>query len=590
MQNVRQHKVTKLKENASRLVGLGQLDAAFQGFLEAYSINSRDIEILISLGIISGMQDDYSGAEMYFTNALEIDPKSSVACYNFAIVQKYKGKLDSAVKYYRKAVFYEPTNATYYNNLANVLYELQDYDQAIEMYLHALVLSPDASDYNYNLGKAYKARGHRLQAVNAFIRAKDLRPDFSRALHELGSVYLSLGNIEKSRDAFNKALSINSQDQQSISGLANVYACEKKYQHSFDLLSPHVKDNPDISILLAFAGVASYIGREGEAFTLLESQLENKNLSVGAKAQIHFRLGHYYDNSGDYCVAFDHFKKGNSLRGSKIHQGNFREVVDDLIKSFSADYFASAPKLKKSSGLQPVFIVGMPRSGTTLIEQIIASHPDVHGAGELDNLPAFLAPALQAAGIISISPCSVKKIDKSFLEKISRNYLKSLKEIAPTASYITDKMPSNFLNLGYIKLLFPDAYIIHCRRNPLDTCLSCYFQDFLGHLTYANDLDSLAKYYRQYDRLMNHWENILDSNIIHIDYEPLLTDFEAECKRIIGFFGLEWNESCLDFYKGNRVIVTSSKDQVNKPLYLRSVNRWKNYETHILKIKKYLEY
>jgi tetratricopeptide (TPR) repeat protein len=528
------------------------------------------------------MLGHYSEAEGHLKSALRVDPGNPVAHFNLAIAQKGLGKEYEAVASYQSALAGDPNNAACHNNLGNVLLDLQEADKAIESLCRAVCLDPSRSDYYYNLGRAYKARGLRREAVDAYTGALRLRPDFCLAVKDLGAVHLSLGNCTAAEDCYKRALELNPADFEAIAGLARVYTRERKYRQAEKLLEPCLREVPDnAAIGLAFAGIAGQVDRSGEAVSLLNRQIsQNKNLAKDSRAQIHFKLGQLYDEMRDYRRAFANFQEGNRLRSSENNADAYKHNIDEIIASFSRDTLSRTPRSDTASEL-PVFIVGMPRSGSTLVEQIIASHPKVHGAGELDTLPSLLNSISDLVGADRPLPECVTDLEQRHLATLARSYLDEIRQLGPNAARITDKMPSNFLNLGFIELLFPHAHIIHCRRNPLDTCLSCYFQDFAGHHPYATDLRSLADYYRQYERLMKHWKNVLHIRMFEIDYEDLVHDFEPACKALIDYCGLEWDAACLDFHSNERIVVTASAEQVNRRLYKESVERWRNYQAYI---------
>lgn len=566
--------VDALKKKGIQLVNSGQLDAAMEIYSNIHSIDKNDTDALIALGILNGMNGNYSSAEQYLGTAANLNPRLSAAHFNLGIAQKSQQKLDAAVSSYKRAIACEPDNPAYHNNLGTVFLEMHLPEQAIDCFSNALRLMPGSADYIYNLGKALKARGLRLKALDAFDRAVALRPAFSAALKEKGSVHLSLGNVTDARHCYQESLSIDPGDLGAVAGLANAYSNERRYQEAFALLQPYLVSNIDNSdIAIAFSAIAIPLHREHEAIQLLEKQLQSSRTDIDSRAQIYFRLGSFYDRTGDYDVAFDYFRRANELRGTDASGVHFKTVVDDIIRRFGTDTLQVVAPSGCASDL-PVFIVGMPRSGTTLVEQILASHPSVHGAGELDTLPALLDEIPDLTG-------DIRSVSGNVLERAAATYIEHILSLAPQAARITDKMPANFQNIGYIHLLFPRARIIHCRRNPMDTCLSCYFQDFAGHLRYANDLASLGDYYVQYHRLMEHWSQVPGMRILHVDYEKLVSNFEEECRKLIDFCGLEWDPACLDFYKMDRIVVTASANQVTQPLYTGSVNRWLCYKDHL---------
>jgi len=251
-----------------------------------------------------------------------------------------------------------------------------------------------------------------------------------------------------------------------------------------------------------------------------------------------------------------------------------------VIATFGAEFFARTDRAGSQSEL-PVFIVGMPRSGTTLVEQILASHPMVHGAGELDYMRRIMQTLPERLGVQRPIPECAANIDTALAERIAEEHLQHLREHSASALRITDKTPSNFLRLGLIALLFPKARIIHCQRDPLDTCLSCYFLRFGQGQAFAYDLDDLGRYYRDCARLMEHWRRVLPSPLLEVPYEALVADQEGWSRRLIAFLGLDWDDRCLAFYRSERQVKTASVWQVRQPVYASSIGRWRRYAKHL---------
>lgn len=581
--------ISALKQRGASLIGSGKVEEAEQVFRIACDTDDQDPEAWFNLGAIHGMLGKMESAERYLRKAVSIDPGLPAANFNLGIALKSQGKLVEASACYRKAIDYEPDNAIFHYSLGNILLEMGNLDKAVDSFYKASALSPDTADYHYTLGNALKIRGLRHDAINAYLKALDLQPGYTRIHKELGSAYLSLGYLHSAEQCFERVLHDAPDDAEAISGMATALARAHKFQQAYAMLKPHISKPPyNAYVTIAFAGISRYVGMEEEAISMLETILRNNdNLGTDNRAQVHFRLGHFYDKKKAYNTAFHHFKKANSLRRPKSRPDSYKDTVDAIISSFSPDFFQQTARSTNASGL-PVFIVGMPRSGTTLVEQILASHPDVYGAGELDALPSLLSSIPALTGTQNIYPDSLARISQQLMDNLASRYIEDISRLAPGAKRITDKMPGNFLNLGFINMLFPGARIIHCRRNPLDTCLSCYFQDFAGHQPYVTDLRSLGSFYLQYHRLMKHWSEVLDIQPLVVDYEDLVENFESVCKRLASFCNLEWSQSCLEFYRHDRVVVTASLDQVRMPLYKSSVGRWKNYREFIGPLEKIL--
>lgn len=581
--NKSQNKINGLKERGMLLVRQNRPEEALDIFNAALAISRNDPDILMAMGILNGMLGRYSESEKFLQSLTGLNPKLSAAHYNLAIAQKCQGKLQQAATSYRAAISSDPNVPDYYNNLGNILLDLNEPDDAIECFNRAIALSPQSPDYYYNLGRALMARGLTDKAIDAYNTTIQLKADHVAAYKALGSARLSNGNTDEAESLYRHAMKLDPGDHEAIAGLANVYTHMRKHDEAYKLLLPLLSaDSASTSVAISFAEIAPAIGKEKDAIELLENRLSSHNETSGnLRAQIHFRLGKFYDKQEDYQSAFIHYQKGNSLRsGTASSVNSFKDLVNKLIDTFTENFLGHAPKAS-ASPLQAIFIVGMPRSGSTLVEQIISSHPDVHGAGELDTLPAIVDSIPGLVKETVLYPDAIQSLEAEHIQSLSNDYYSHIASIAPEAGYVTDKMPSNFINLGLIRLLFPDARIIHCKRNPIDTCLSCYFQDFAGHHPYTTDLAALGNYYHEYKRLMAHWDSVLDAEIYDLYYDNLVNDFEATCKNLIEYCGLEWNDACLEFYANKRKVLTASSNQVNKPLYKSSVNRWKNYEAFI---------
>ncbi len=311
--------------------------------------------------------------------------------------------------------------------------------------------------------------------------------------------------------------------------------------------------------------------------------LQTNGLAEREAAHLHFALGKIFDDRGEYDTAFTHYREGNRLMRQTVQfsAADFGAYVDRIIGTFGSELLAQRDVFGSQSEL-PVFIIGMPRSGTTLIEQIVSSHPAVHGSGELDKL------ATLAAGLDSY-PETTRALDGSALQHLAAEYeARLLRDAPPGTQRITDKMPSNLLHLGFVALLFPRARVIHCRREPLDVCLSIFFQAFSGGNEYAYDLTDIGMYYRQYERLMAHWGAVSPLNMLEVRYEDLVTDPENITRRLIEFLGLPWDDRCLAHTENQRPIQTGSIWQARQPIYTSSVQRWRRYEKHLGPLKRAL--
>jgi hypothetical protein len=342
----------------------------------------------------------------------------------------------------------------------------------------------------------------------------------------------------------------------------------------------------DSNILKLYGRLCRHFDSCKEAATLIEQKLADDKLNPKQQQDLWLTLGHLRDRAGEYDAAFAAYERGNTLLRPHFDPELGRRLIQQQMRVFQPDKIDKLPHADNGSEL-PVFILGMPRSGSTLLEQILAGHPQVYAAGEIRDIMR-LSQQLNTAGSMLRYPESLRSTSKEELNRLAQSYLDRVQSFAPGARCITNKHNPNFLHVGLISRLFPAARIIHTRRDPLDTCLSCYFQDFVIPSFYDKDLEHIGQFYRQYESLMDYWHQVLTLPILDVQYEELVADMEGVTRQVIDFLGLEWDPACLDFHQRDRVVQTSSAEQVNRPLYTSSMKRWQNYESHLGPLKRVL--
>ncbi len=318
----------------------------------------------------------------------------------------------------------------------------------------------------------------------------------------------------------------------------------------------------------------------------IESRLRKPNLSDDVKSYLHFAAGYILDRAGEIDRAFEHFRQGNAARRALYHRSggefssqDYAERVQRLIDTFTPDYFRQTRGFGLPSEV-PVFIIGMPRSGTTLVEQILSTHSQVYGAGELKDIGRIVARLSSQSGLGRIYCEWLGGLEAAQSRAIAEAHLTRLARLGGTAIRVTDKMPENLFHLGLIATLFPRARLIHCRRDARDVCLSC-FMNFFDGLYFAWDLDDLGNYYRGYERAMAHWATALPLRVHHVDYEELVANPEPVIRQLLEFCDLPWEDQCREFHKNSRPVRTMSRSQVRKPVYTTSVGQWQRYAAHL---------
>ena len=533
------------------------------------------------LGCVHGALSNSSDAITCLLKAVKLQPALAEAHSNLGIALKAAGRSDEAVKSYRRAIRLKPGNASFHSNLGNALAEQGKPDEAIASLQRAVSLRPDFTDVHYNLGNILKNRGSLEQAADAYQKVLELRPGFEPAQNSLGNALTSLGRLQEAMDHYDAILAMQPASLDALCGKVLVLDKCGEFAAAFELMQPHLEvKSPHAVLAVTFAEMAHHYNKQEEAIGWLAHLLTKGEWSPQEQTRLHFAQGKLYDMTGRHNTAFEQFRAGHSLYVVDFDIEQYAALIDTLITTFNADSLRAFPHATQDTAL-PVFIIGMPRSGTTLVEQILASHPLVGGGGEREDINDLAVSIPDKTGSGGHYPAGIDALTQEQVDTFTTEYLERLRAAAPAALHITDKMPHNFMYLGLIQRLFPQARIIHCIRDPLDTCLSCYFQNFSGHHPYAHDLSMLGKYYREYSRLMRHWETVLEIPMMNLHYEELVSNQEPVSRAIVEFCGLEWDDACLQFHKNQRAITTSSYDQVRQPMYTKSIGRWKSYEEHL---------
>jgi len=491
-----------------------------------------------------------------------------------------KGEMKAAEKVCVSILTRDPRNVKALLLAGSLAGSAGDISLAIELFKKAVGCAPGSADCHLQLALAYEEALDYSASSEHFTRALDIEPDLMPALRGLGRVYVGAGQIELAIAQFEKA-TMRQPDSAILrldyaSALINV----GRMGEAADLLRANIaQDALSISSYFWLAQTQKFSSEPAELSIIL-AKLNEPGLSAQLMWNLHQTAGKILNDLGRYDEAVDQIQAGKLAVSADYDVGEFRRTVDTLIAAFTPDLLKSKAGLGDPSEV-PVFIVGMPRSGTSLTEQICASHPAVYGAGELIKLQAVLKSggyANKPNGEIQKHPMSLTAAEA---RSLARRYLDFLKDRAPGTARIIDKLPHNFQCVGMIALLFPNARIIHCRRNAIDNCVSIFFQAFANTHAYSNTLETLGLYYREYDRLMRHWNALLPGRIYESSYEALIADQEGESRKLIDFLGLPWDDACLRYYEADRSVLTASRWQVRQPIYHTSVKSWKKYENKI---------
>jgi tetratricopeptide (TPR) repeat protein len=524
-----------------------------------------------NLGNALGQSGRLDDALASYQRALALSPEFAEAHNNLGYVLRGLGRLDDAVSSYRRALQIRPGYAEAHHNLGDALQRLGRLEQAVASYQRALAHSPDFAEAHNNLGNAQCSLGLLDDALASYRCALQLKPNFAAAHANLG-ISLRLGGETAAAEAScRRALAIDPNFAASIATLAEISADHGRFAEAEQLFQRAIAIEPETAE--AWVGISRLrtMTPDDAAWVAQAQRIAARPLPPQKEVQLRYAIGKYFDDTQQFEQAFESYRRANNLTRhyrSAYDRQQMTQAVDSIIRCYDRDWLRRAC-IDGDASVRPVFVVGMARSGTTLAEQILASHRSVAGAGELmywNSAAAGFKPAAQAGAVGALA----------------RSYLRLLERLSADALRVVDKMPGNFLHLGLIHAALPCAHIIHMRRNPIDTCLSIYFQHFEAFHSYATDLDDLAHYYDQYRRLMTHWQAILPAQaLLDLSYEALVADQEACSRSLVQFIGLPWDPQCIEFHRTSRRVISASKWQVRQKISSASVGRWRNYERFI---------
>jgi tetratricopeptide (TPR) repeat protein len=572
---------------ANVLCALGRPEQAIDHYRQALAIAPDHAPGHFELGNALRTLSRHDEAASHFERALTADPALAQAHCNLGLtVAELIGPL-TAIVHYERALAIDPDLAEAHINLADALRALDRHADAIPHYQRGLALRPGLAEAHNNLATSLDAVGRPEEAIAQYRVALAIRPDHSAIsnnltilLHKLGRFdeALACGAAALARDPANAEahnhmgltlLALGRIEEASRAHVSAVELAPRRAEFHLNLASskPFTAGDPRLAALEALAQELEQARQPGgEAQSAADERMA-----------VHFALGRAYRDLKQHERSFRHLIEANALkrRQSPYDEAAMLGLMERIAEVFSADLM----RAKQGGGdasPAPVLVVGMPRSGTTLIEQILASHSKVHGAGELDDFRDAAASIERPDGLMLLD--HIPDISAEELRRIGATYVGALRRHGGSAERIVDKMPSNFQHVGLINLALPNARIIHACRDPVDTCLSCFSLLFAGEQPFAYDLGELGRYHRAYERLMAHWRDVLPAGtMLDVAYEDVVDDLEGQARRIIAHCGLAWEDACLAFHQTQRPVQTASATQVRQPIYRGSVGRWRPY-------------
>jgi tetratricopeptide (TPR) repeat protein len=520
-------------------------------------------------------------AEACYRRILAAEPDHADALHLMGVIAHQTGRHDVAAELIRKAIARNGQNATYLSNLAAALHALGDPEGAIAACREAVRVRPDYATAHFNLAAALHGRGALDEAVAAYREAIRLGPGEAKVHSNLANALKDLGRLDEAIRAYREAVRIAPQfaDAHHQLGLTLVELGRlpeaRRAIEQAVLLEPH-----NVSYLRSLGEMTTFAPGDPLLAKLEGLAKDGASLSAAHRIALHFTLAKAHADLGEHEQAFGHLLAGNGMQRQQIayDEPHMLGLMERVQATFSPALFRTRQNIGHQSEL-PIFIIGMPRSGTSLVEQILASHPVVFGAGERKLLGKTLNEVSSTFAVAGAFPEGVAAMTAAHFTDLGARYVAELARLAPGAKRITDKLPSNFFFCGLIHLALPNACIIHVARDPVDTCMSCYSILFADGNPYSYDLAELGRYYRHYAALMTHWHRVLPAGrMLDVRYEDVVADLEGQARRMLAHCGLDWDASCLAFHRTERPVLTASAAQVRQPIYDRSIGRRRAYE------------
>ena len=598
---------------------LGKISQASSAFKTVTILNPKSPEGFNNFGVTLKDQGKHKEALEAFNTALSIKPDYPETYNNIGLLYQCQGKLNDAITSYNKAISIKNDYADVYNNMGNAFQEKGDMKEAIKAYKNALSLRPNYAEAYNNIGDAFQEEGEHEKAIKAFNQALSIKPDFAEAFYNLGITLKDQGELQKAAEAFNKALSIKPDHAETynslgatLSKLGRFEESESSYKRALSLkpdyaevynnlgatlkeqgkleeaeecITQAITSKPDYAEAHRQLSFIKKFYEYDEQFLKMEELYNDKNISLEQLCHLNFGLAKASEDLGEYDKSFKHYSEGNALRKKLLKYDISHDIK--VFKQLKASY-PSIPSISLdiksfTNNPTPVFIIGMPRSGTTLVEQIISSHSQVTGAGELPYVAQL--NGIMTQELNSVEPYNnsntmeLLKITENSLLTFRESYLTKLKSLSNGNIIVTDKMPHNFKHTGLIACAFPEAKIIHVKRNPAATCWANYKQYFVSKtIGYCYDLKDIVDYYGLYKDIMSFWNTSIGDRIYELDYELLTINQEDETRKLIKHLGLSWEDRCLSPEDNKRNVATTSNLQVREKVYQGSSEQWKRFK------------
>lgn len=579
--------VEAFNERGNTLTSSGRFEEALASYDRALALDSSFLPAWNNRGVVLKEMKRLEQALVSYDRALALKPDLAAVLTNRANVASELGRVAEALAGYDRALALNPGEADACNGRGNLMRKLDRIPEAEQMFHRAILLKPNGVEAHCNLGSLLIDVGKPDQAEAVLRRATALNPNFAAALHNLGIALINQDRSDEAEPVIRRALALDPHLADAHHNLSLALMQSGRLDEAGEAAERAIALAPRNPLHFRQLGdVRKYVAGDPYLAALEALSMEEASLAVGKQIDLHFALAKAYADIGRPEAEFERLLAGNRLKRSIIHYDEAFVLgeLDRARQVFSPEFMRGQQGGGQPSA-KPIFIIGMPRSGTSLIEQILASHPQMFGAGELMLFERAIGEVRSGMGEVSHGevprhPEMALQMSGEHFQELGGRYLAAIERLAPTASHVTDKMPTNFVFAGLIHLALPNATIIHTMRDPVDTCISCFSKLFTEGNFHTYDLAELGRYYRHYQALMAHWHQVLPpGRILDVAYEDIVADLEGVARRIVAHCGLPWDARCLEFHSTERIVRTASAAQVRRPIYASSVGRRRAYQS-----------
>ena len=576
----------------------GSFSRAHEGLAEALIMQGRLKEALASLERAEVLEPGSSSIRMKKAKVLtglgkeddatrELEASFKLTPHREDLVRglslQRMGNVRDAEKIYRDVLLRDPSNVDALRLLAGVAMRAKQWGDAEALLERALELAPDFYQGWFDLGLARQEQDKTAEAIDAYQQVIRLEPDRPQGYVSVGTVKAMIGAHDEAMEQFQAALQREPSHFGALSGMGHVLKTIGSQDEAIENYRECVRQNPDHGeTWWSMANLKTFRFTD-EEIEIMATRAARESLVEEQRANFFFALGKAYEDKQDYDQAFEYYARGNENRRDRESYDPVQTVDlhDRFIRTFSREFFDE----RRGAGCDsnaPILIVGLPRSGSTLIEQILASHPDVEGTHELPDLGRVARSVGLGREDRKAYPEAMTLLSNEELKQAGEEYLRRTERHRELGTpRFTDKLPNNFVHVGFLELALPNARVINAKRHPLDSCLGAFKQLFARGQPFTYDQFEIAEFYIEYQRIMDHWHEVLPGRVLDVQYENVVDDLETQVRRILEYCDLPWNDACLRYYENERAVKTASSEQVRKPIYSSAKHRWRHYEKHL---------